>query len=272
MTPPPPAVSVVIPTHNRSALLRLTLDSVFAQTFRDFEVIVVDDGSTDDTLDMLRSFMDTADLRVIEQPQRGPAAARRCGADQARGEFIALLDDDDLWPRNKLEWQVDTLRRHPDAALVYGFMESFGLERPWRWPPPDGPSGWVRPAFLRKNWIRSPGQALIRLSCVQAVGGFDATVWSADDWDLYLRLANVGPFVYVHRHALHYRAHTTNLSHQAWLLFRQSWRVHSRHAGALPRRGHVGTWLRCRASLLNSLRLALQAGRRARRQVRRQSR
>lgn len=256
---PAASVSVIIPTYDRRELLQATLDSVFAQTFDDYEVIVVNDGSTDDTTAALQPLVDAGRLRLVAQPNGGPSSARNRGIDESRGEFVALLDDDDLWPPDKLAWQVDAMRRHPDAVLVYGFMESFGLERPFRWPPPDGPTGWVRRAFLRKNWIRSPGQALIRRSALRAVGGFDATVWSADDWDVYLRLAEVGPFVYEHRHALSYRAHADNLSQRAWLLFRHAWRVHTRHAGAFPRWGEVGDWLKCRASMINTLRGGLQA-------------
>jgi glycosyltransferase involved in cell wall biosynthesis len=260
---PAASVSVVIPTYNRRALLQLTLNSVLAQTFDDFEVVVVNDGSSDDTAAMLQPLVDAGRLRVVDQPNGGPASARNRGINEALGEYIALLDDDDLWPPDKLAWQVDALRRNPDAVLVYGFMQSFGLERPFRWPPPDGPAGSVRRAFLRKNWIRSPGQALIRRSALHTVGGFDASVLGADDWDLYLRLAEVGPFVYAHRHALSYRAHADNFSKRAWLLFRHTWRVHTRHAGHVPRRGEVWTWLKCRVSMLNTLQHDLQARLRA---------
>jgi glycosyltransferase involved in cell wall biosynthesis len=253
------SVSVIIPTYNRCALLQQALDSVFAQTFPDFEVIVVDDGSDDGTAAALQPLVQRGRLRVVGKANGGPSSARNRGIDEAAGEYIALLDDDDLWPPEKLAWQVAALSSNPAAVLVYGFMESFGQERRFRWPPPDGPTGWVRQAFLRKNWIRSPGQALIRHSALRAVGGFDATVWSADDWDLYLRLAEVGPFVYEHRHALSYRVHADNLSKRAWLLFVQAWHVHTRHAGAVPRRGEAGTWLKCRASMLNTLQRDLRA-------------
>jgi glycosyltransferase involved in cell wall biosynthesis len=192
-------------------------------------------------------------VRHVAQAPAGPAAARNRGLAQASGEFVALLDDDDLWPPDKLAWQVDELRASPEAVLVYGYMQSFGTERSYRWPPPDGPTGWVRDAFLAKNWIRAPGQTLIRASALRAIGGFDPTLWSADDWDLYLRLAAVGPFVYRHRLALRYRAHADNLSKQAWRMFRHACRVHRRHAGPWPRPGTAGRWLRCRVSIVHTL-------------------
>lgn len=255
----PASVSVIIPTYDRRALLQLTLGSVFAQTFGDFEVIVVNDGSPDDTTAALQPLVNAGRLRVVDQPNGGPSAARNRGIDEAGGEYIAMLDDDDLWPAEKLAWQVDELRANPDAVLVYGYMESFGAERPWRWPPPDGPNGWVLQEFLIKNWIRSPGQTLIRADAVRRVGGLDSTLWGADDWDLYLKLAAIGPFIYRHRHALRYRAHHDNLSKMAWLLFRNACRVHTRHAGAVPRPGNIFRWLRARASIVNTLKNGLRA-------------
>lgn len=248
-------VSVVVPARNGARWLMATLESVWAQTLRPLEVIVVDDGSTDDTAALLAPLAAAGRLRVVSQPQGGTARARNAGVDAARGTLIALLDHDDVWPPDKLAWQADLLARHPDAVLVYGYMESFGLEHPFRWPGPDGPSGCVTSAFRRKNWIRSPGQTLIRAGAIRDAGGFDASVAGADDWDLYLKLAERGPFVYADRLALNYRVHAGNQSKQAWTLFRNACRVHRRHAGAWP----SGTaadrvrWLKCRATLVHML-------------------
>lgn len=256
-TPPgaSPTVSVVIPTRNGASLLPETLASVFAQTYPPLEVIVVDDGSTDDTARVLASLADSG-LRVVAlQPAQGTANARNAGLAAARGDLLALLDHDDIWPTDKLAWQVDVLTAHAEAVLVYGYMESFGLERPYRWPPPNGPGGDVAAAFRRKNWIRSPGQALIRTAAIRAVDGFDPTVAGADDWDLYLKLVDRGSFVYRDRLALRYRVHAGNQSRRAWTLFRHACRVQRRHAGAWPS-GPPRTclrWLLCRATLVHML-------------------
>src|SRR4051794_22002333 len=121
-----PLVSVIIPTYKHRDYVLRTLESVFAQTFTDYEIIVVNDGSPDDTADVLRPLVEAGRIRYIEQPNAGQASARNRGIAEARGEFIAMLDDDDLWPAGKLEWQVAEMHRDSDAVVIYGFAEFFG--------------------------------------------------------------------------------------------------------------------------------------------------
>jgi glycosyltransferase involved in cell wall biosynthesis len=113
-----PVVSVVIPTFNRPILLLETLETVFAQTFSDYEVIVINDGSTDDTLDRLAPILETQGekLRVITQPNAGIGAARNRGLDESKGKYIALLDHDDLWMPEKLAVQVEFMEQHPECV------------------------------------------------------------------------------------------------------------------------------------------------------------
>jgi glycosyltransferase involved in cell wall biosynthesis len=111
-----PLVSVVVPTYNQPVLLEQTLHSVFEQTLTDYEVVVVNDGSTDDTLKQLTKYGDR--IRVVTQPNAGVGAARNRGIDEARGTYVALLDHDDLWRPNKLQIQVDFLKSHPECISV----------------------------------------------------------------------------------------------------------------------------------------------------------
>ena len=113
-------ISVVIPTYNHGPLLLDTLASVFAQTHQDYEVIVVNDGSPDDTAELLRPLVETRRVIYLEQENAGQAAARNRGLQAARGDYIAFLDDDDLWPADKLAWQVRVLDENPESVLVYG--------------------------------------------------------------------------------------------------------------------------------------------------------
>ena len=142
-------VSVIVPTYKHRDFVLATLDSVFAQTFTDYEVIVVNDGSPDDTADVLRPLAEAGRIRYVEQENQGQAAARNRGIAQARGEFVALLDDDDLWPPDKLEWQVGCLRADPTAVAAYGYRETFGTEAGNIHPQENAPSGQVWTAFLQ---------------------------------------------------------------------------------------------------------------------------
>lgn len=123
-----PIVSVVIPTYNQADLLEETLASVFAQTFTDYEIVVVNDGSTDDTEQRLRKYGDR--LRVITQDNRGIGAARNRGLEEAQGRYVALLDHDDLWKPEKLAVQVEFMKSHPECvgnSVPYAYSTSPGL-------------------------------------------------------------------------------------------------------------------------------------------------
>jgi glycosyltransferase involved in cell wall biosynthesis len=240
----PPRVSVIIPTYNHRDYVLETLESVFAQTFTDYEVIVVNDGSPDDPAELLRPLAEAGRIKYIEQPNAGQAAARNRGLAEAKGEFIAFLDDDDLWPPDKLEWQVRAMRSGSFVA-VYGFSEMFGTSDAQRVPEAPGPSGCVFGHFLEGNWMSSPGQVLIRRTALEDVGGFDGSIWGADDWDLYLRLAKCGMFLYEDRIALRYRCHTANASRDVVRMYLNCCRVYRKHASWLRwlRPRHVFQWL-----------------------------
>ena len=211
-----PTVSVVIPTYGHRDFVLASIGSVFAQAFDGgVEVIVVNDGSPDDTADVLRPLADAGRIRYVEQPNAGQAAARNAGIGLATGEFVAMLDDDDLWPPGALAALAGALRATPDAVMAYGDVrrtDAAGVptgDDPRRDYPPPGES---YDAFRHQCWLVSPGQALVRADALRAVGGFDPAVWGSDDWDLYLRLARVGPFARVDRPTLLYRQHAANAS------------------------------------------------------------
>jgi glycosyltransferase involved in cell wall biosynthesis len=230
-----PCVSVVIPTYNHRDYVLQTLDSVFGQTFSDYEVIVVNDGSPDDTAQVLKPLVDAGRIRYFEHANRGQAATRNFGLQQAQGEFIALLDDDDLWPPDKLQWQVELLRERPEVGAVAG-------DRFW-W------EGTALPELLNDtgeckemtfeslfggNPIASPGQVLIRRKLIEAVGAFNATFSGADDYDLWFRLTRITRFERYDRIALIYRVHNTNASNNLDHMLRNTRKVVNVHAGGLP--------------------------------------
>lgn len=183
-----PLVSVIIPTYNRAGLLKLAIDSVLAQTYPHIELIVVDDGSTDDTPRMLEAYGDR--IVVVRKANRGGTAARNSGIEVARGEYFNFMDHDDLMAPAKIEKQVAIMHARPEVGLVHcGF---YRIDRDGN--PIDKvnflPEGDVRPALVQGCFLWS-GAPLIRREVIERVGTFDVNVWSSDA-DLWLRIAIAG--------------------------------------------------------------------------------
>jgi glycosyltransferase involved in cell wall biosynthesis len=199
-----PLVSVVIPTYNRAGMISQTIDNVFQQTYRNLELIVVDDGSTDDTQDMLRQYGDR--IRVVIQANSGPAVARNRGVEVARGEIIAFQDSDDLWKPAKLARQVALLVKagtsvpcclcNAEMGIVNGkALTSFdySLIRP-----PQEEGLWLNVGdVLATRFVLFNQSVAIRRAAFEKLGGFDETLKYLEDYDLPLRLALEGPWAFI---------------------------------------------------------------------------
>lgn len=240
----PPLISVVIPTYNHARYVLGTLDSVFAQTRSDYEVIVVNDGSPDDTSARLRPLVEGGRIRYFEQANAGQAAARNFGWSQARGEFVAFLDDDDLWPPDKLAWQVAALRAHPEWIMVSGLSGQAEEDGTCR--EAVGVDGEIVVQSTEEMFdtcgMDSPGQALIRRDALAAVGGFDPGLWGSDDLDLWIRLSAQGPVAQIRRTALYYRRHAGNASHAAGRMFWNSVRTVRKNLPLVAPRRRAAVW------------------------------
>jgi glycosyltransferase involved in cell wall biosynthesis len=191
------SVSVVIPVYNGAPWIRHALRSVFAQTYRDFEVIVVDDGSTDDLSEALRPWADK--ITLARQPNAGPAKARNAGIALATGRLIAFLDADDEWLPDKLALQVAYFERYPDTGLLHTDM--LGRDTP---PDVQGvdsepPHLSFCPIFHTDLLIRTL-TVMIPKAVLLEVGGFDERrELHVEDWDLWLRIAARRPIGYLAR-------------------------------------------------------------------------
>ena len=170
-----PRVSVVIPTYNRSDYILEAVESILTQTYRDFEIIIVDDGSTDDTRDVLAGQIEAGTIRYIYQENRSKSAARNHGIRLAKGEYIAFLDSDDLFTPTKLAKQVAFLDEHPDIGFVHSWYSKFddagnhlGTRDTSRY------TGWVYPEILL-SWsvLMAVPCMMMRKDVLEAVNGFD---------------------------------------------------------------------------------------------------
>jgi len=184
---PPVSVSVVLPVFNRSQWVCEAVDSVLAQTMRDFELIVVDDGSTDATPDALRHYGDR--LRLLHQQNRGVSAARNRGVRHGRGKWIAFLDSDDVWLPEKLAAQAAFLQRRPAARICQ--TEEIWIRNSVRVNPGRRhrkPSGDIFTASLALCLV-SPSAVMMEKSLFMETGGFDESLPAAEDYDLWLRIS-----------------------------------------------------------------------------------
>jgi GT2 family glycosyltransferase len=238
-----PLVSVIVPTYNRAELLARSLRSVGAQEYRSLEVVVVDDGSTDDTPAAVERVAPVlADrgipLRLVSLAENtGPSFARNRGVEAAAGSLLAFLDSDDLLEAAFVPTIVELLERHPHCLL--GFCEAWRIDSEDRKTgrlesglPEDPGAGVLHTPLdelVRRELFQTAG-ALLRRSAFEAAGGFDETLRYSEDTDLWWRLAKVGDFAYTVEPLVCHRYHPGNMSKNAEALV-DSIKVHLRHLG-----------------------------------------
>jgi glycosyltransferase involved in cell wall biosynthesis len=209
-----PLVSAVIPAYNAERYIAEAVDSVLGQTYPALECIAVDDGSTDGTTAVVRRF--GSGVRLIEQPNAGPGAARNRGAAAASGEFLAFLDADDAWSPRRVERQMTALEQESDyGAVVCGtqVVDSHGrplgvLEQ--------SPDVTVRDMLTWRATLVSTGSnLLVERACFEAVGGFDEHIYGSEDWLMTFQLVAAGTLSAISDPLVHYRVHQANLSSSA---------------------------------------------------------
>jgi len=205
-----PAVSVIIPTHDRTALLIEALDSVASQTFGDYEVIVVDDGSTEDIAAAVREHATRP--KVIQQPHQGPAAARNCGLLAACSDIVAFLDSDDLWLPEKLDVFTKAMAARADANIFYGPMAPIDeARRPVTGRTKVCHDGWITQALFCSSFVHVPTIVCHKKVLLDA-GGFKASLPVCEDYDLWLRLSIKQQFALIDEPLALRRLHGDRLS------------------------------------------------------------
>lgn len=226
-----PQISVIIPTYNAEGSIQKTVNSVLTQSYSDFELIIVDDGSTDGTLEVVEK-IDDPRIRVFRYPHagvRGPAVGRNRGLSHARGELISFLDHDDIWHPEKLALQMRALHDSPNAAVAYSWVDIIDES--------DNIIGAASRTVVNGNafhellkgcfpWTGS--NPLVRKSALEFVGPFDIEVGSADDWDMWLRLSEEFSFVCVEKPHVRWRRTSRNTSCATWPLYNSNINVLNR--------------------------------------------
>lgn len=212
-----PLVSVVIPVYNGERFLRESLESVFAQTYQDYEIVCVDDGSKDTSLEILNEYRHK--IKVVQQANMGQAGARNVGAKTGIGDYLGFLDQDDRWYPQKLERQVAVLETNPEAVMAHcdkdwinetGHVTQRSMVSATRKATQNGLTmtrlvGWDPCIY--------PSTVLIRRVAFDRVGGFDPELRSyGEDIDLMLRLRQEGSFIFSEETGTQYRKHSTNFS------------------------------------------------------------
>lgn len=198
-------ISIIIPAYNAEKTIKKTIESILKQTFLYFEVIVINDGSEDSTLDIVNSIQDPR-LKVFSYPNSGPQKSRNRGISQASGEYLSFLDADDLWTPDKLESQLKALEEYPQAGVAYSWTDWIDEDgKVWRRGSYISAEGNVYEKLLLIDFIGSGSNPLIRREALAQVGDFDESLVGNQDWEMWLRLAASHPFTVVPRTQILYR-------------------------------------------------------------------
>jgi glycosyltransferase involved in cell wall biosynthesis len=234
----PPLVSAVIPAYNYAQFVRRAVDSVLAQTYPHIECIVVDDGSTDNTLEVLAPYGDR--IRVVSKKNGGLAAARNTGVENARGEFVAFLDADDWWHPEKIAKQVELAEARPELAaigtswqVVDGNLQFVKSKTPRR-PVADLATN-VREIACRTIWLGGSGSGVLaRREVLDEVGLFDESMRAAEDIDMWMRIAQRYPIANVEEILTTLCWHGTGTFRNAALMEENQWKVYHKAVAAWP--------------------------------------
>lgn len=200
-----PLVSIVISVFNKKRFVVESIKSALNQTYENIEVIVVDDASTDSSFELICSISDPR-VKVYRIEHAGPSGCKNYGYEQSTGAFVAFLDADDLWDREKLTTHIEALNEHPESGLCFSLtriIDESGNEL-FCEAPYSVPNNWYQ-AMLQRNYLMSGSNSVHRRESLQHVGLFDTTLKASADWDLYIRCAREFPLVLIPQALVRYR-------------------------------------------------------------------
>lgn len=229
-----PLISVVVPVFNGEKTIKETIESVLKQTFKDFELIVINDGSQDLTVEVVEKIQDSR-IQVYSYPNAGLGASRNRGIDRSTGEYIAFIDADDMWTPDKLEDQFNALKSHPEAAVAYSWTDY--IDEYSQFLGKGGHitvNGNIYPHLLLTDLLENGSNPLIRKQAFIEVGNFDESLSAAEDWDMLLRLAIRYHFIAVSSPQVLYRISSNSMSFNILQQERESLKVIERAFNQAP--------------------------------------
>ncbi|MBY5961832.1 glycosyltransferase [Marinobacter nauticus] len=207
-----PLVSIITPTFNRADYLPIAVESVLAQTMPEFELIVIDDGSTDNTSEVMERYTSDSRVRYFKQENQGQSIARNRGIEAAKGDYICFLDSDNAWLETKLSKSLQAFKENPEADIVYGDFilidehgKEQGVNRMKRY------SGRITSHLIHDNFI-SMNTTMTRRRCFEEMGGFDNADRLAEDYGLWLRFSTRYQFLYLPEILGYYRVMENQIS------------------------------------------------------------
>ena len=233
-------ISVIVPAYNAEKTILSTLESIQQQTYQDLEIIVINDGSTDRTFDIVNNIEDSR-IKIFNYPNGGISKARNRGIIQANGEYISFIDADDIWTIDKLEKQLAALENNLQASVAYSWVAVM-LENPDNHEATAFFSGKkvtftgnIFAPLLLENFIGNGSNILVKKEAIAEIGEFDSTVNSCEDWDYYLRLAAKYQFALVPEHQVIYRKTAGSISSKALTIENKGLRVIEKAYQAAPK-------------------------------------
>jgi alpha-1,3-rhamnosyltransferase len=213
-----PLVSVVVPCYNHEKYVTETIESIINQTYKNIELIVIDDGSKDNSVDIIQKLADKYGFTFIHRPNKGLAATLNEGIKLSKGKYFSAIASDDILMPKKIEHQVNFMEVNTQYGMCYGKMLYFedSIENTSEYPNSDT-QGWIFEELFHASFIPAPS-VLIRKDVLLDVGGYDESLW-IEDWDMWLRIAQKYQIGFIDEYFTYYRRHETNISKQVFKMY-----------------------------------------------------
>jgi glycosyltransferase involved in cell wall biosynthesis len=238
-----PLVSVIIPTYNRANTIARAIESALKQTYTNIEVIIVDDASGDNTEEKVKAIDDSRIKYMRHETNKGGGAARNTGISDAKGEYIAFLDSDDVWLPEKIEKQVRLFdHADPRVGVIYtGFYRTDGNDRITKQVTPSM-KGNLYNRLLEGNFIGTTSVIMAKKECLKQVGGFNASLPSCQDWDLYIKLSKACHYDYIPDPLVRFfcgEGHNKITSNKQWVILGHKYIFDTYNIISLPRKSRA---------------------------------